>query len=207
VLPLWAEPPSEHHAPGRPDAPSAEAAAAPATEPTGAVSSAVARRSDGNAVGAPRAVGVVRAVPKATVRPRRSAATAARPGVAHQDDTTDDQGMERAAEWVEQLLEEAGRSSGALRSFVRAFPPTPRWGEPWPAGTVEDEPPAFAPTAASYAAAFREVAAGRRRVRIEGRWVDGQKGAVVASVRAMPGAEQAAWSILAISPVRVSAVS
>lgn len=106
--------------------------------------------------------------------------------------------MEQAAEWVEAVLEEAGRAALAVRSFVRAFPPAARWGEPWPTGTAEGEDlPAFAPAAYSYATALREVAAGRRRVRIEGRWSDGEQGTIVAGTRTTLADEQPAWSILA----------
>ncbi|HEV8637971.1 MAG TPA: hypothetical protein VG370_27455 [Chloroflexota bacterium] len=109
--------------------------------------------------------------------------------------------MEQAAEWVELLLEEAGGAASALRSFVRAFPPAVRWGDPWPTGTVEgEEPPAFAPAAASYAAALRDVAAGRRRVRIEGRWADGGQGAILAGAPTTLARERTAWSILARIP-------
>jgi hypothetical protein len=105
--------------------------------------------------------------------------------------------MEQAAEWVEQLLEEAGGRAAAVRAFVRAFPPAARWGEPWPAGTAEEGLPVFAPTAPSYAAALREVAAGRRRVRIQGRWAGGGSGAVHAGARKALADEQPTWSVLA----------
>jgi hypothetical protein len=108
--------------------------------------------------------------------------------------------MDQAAEWVESLLEGAGGAAPALRAFVRAFPPAARWGEPWPTGAAEDEaPPAFAPAARSYAAALGEVAAGRRRVRIEGRWIDGEKGTVLAGARTTLADEHPAWSILSTS--------
>lgn len=69
-----------------------------------------------------------------------------------------------------------GRLRQADGSFVRAFPAAARWGEPWPASVTEGDVSTFAPTLASYAAALREVAAGRRRVRIEGRWAAGRTG-------------------------------
>lgn len=108
--------------------------------------------------------------------------------------------MEQAAEWVELLLEEAGGAAAALQAFVRSFPPAVRWGDPWPAGTAEEAaPPAFAPAASSYAAALRDVAAGRRRVRIDGRWAGGEPGTVLAGTRAPLAGEPAAWTILAAS--------
>jgi hypothetical protein len=113
-------------------------------------------------------------------------------------EAADDGGMEQAAEWVEQLLEDAGGgAAAALRAFVRAFPPAARWGEPWPPGTAEEGLPAFAPAATGYAAALREVAAGRRRVRIQGRWVAGGSGTLHAGVRERLADERLTWSILA----------
>jgi hypothetical protein len=109
----------------------------------------------------------------------------------------EDDAMEHAAEWVERLLEEAGgRAAAAVRAFVRAFPPAALWGDPWPAGAAEAGLPAFAPSAPSYAAALREVAGGRRRVRVQGRWSGGERGAVHAGA-ARSLAEEAAWSVLA----------
>jgi hypothetical protein len=105
--------------------------------------------------------------------------------------------MEQAAEWVEQLLEEAGGRAAAVRAFVRAFPPAARWGEPWPAGTAEEGLPVFAPTAPSYAAALREVAAGRRRVRVQGRWAGGESGALHAGAARSLTDEESVWSVLA----------
>ena len=106
--------------------------------------------------------------------------------------------MEQTAEWVEQLLEEAdGRAAAAVRAFVRAFPPAARWGEPWPPETAEEGLPAFAPRAPSYAAALREVAAGRRRVRVQGRWTGGERGAVHAGAARPLADEEPAWVVLA----------
>jgi hypothetical protein len=105
--------------------------------------------------------------------------------------------MEVAAEWVEGLVEEVGKRAPTLRAFVRAFPPQSRWGDPWLAGRRSDglEPPPFAPVAASYAAALREVVAGRRRLRLDGWWPDGRPGAVVAVARAALGQDAPDWEI------------
>jgi len=207
TLPLWTEPPPRHEKvalPAVPPAaapigsglqdditnrPASPAPATPASESSDAKSRPLARRSGGG----------VRAAPKTAAPSSRSAATAAR-AAAQRDEGAEDEGMGQAAEWIETLLEEAGRSGGALRGFVRAFPPTPRWGEPWPAGLLEGARPAFAPTALSYAAALREVAAGRRRVRIEGRWADGVNGTILAGASSARPDGQLAWSILAIEP-------
>jgi hypothetical protein len=104
--------------------------------------------------------------------------------------------MEGAADWVEGLLEEVGKQGPALRAFVGAFPPQPRWGDPWTAGRPDGpEPPPFAPSATSYAAALREVVAGRRRLRVEGRWVDGEAGAVIVVARSALGQDAPSWEI------------
>jgi hypothetical protein len=89
---------------------------------------------------------------------------------------------------MEQLLEEA---------VVRAFPPAARWGEPWPPETAEEGLPAFAPRAPSYAAALRNVAAGRRRVRVQGSWLGGGPGAVQAGAARALADEEPAWVVLA----------
>ena len=97
--------------------------------------------------------------------------------------------MEAAAGWLEELGEAGGKSGVAVREFAALFPPTTTWGEPWPAG-VDAELPPFRPSAASYAAALRDVMAGRRRVRVDGRWED-RPGTLSLGVVA------GAWSVLA----------
>lgn len=72
-------------------------------------------------------------------------------------------------------------------------------GEPWPAGTTEDVLPTFAAAASSYATALREVAAGRRRVRIEGRWAGG-RGTLHAGAHKALTDEEPTWSVLTTSP-------
>ena len=105
--------------------------------------------------------------------------------------------MEPAAEWVEHLLEEVGYGTAtAIRSFVRAFPPAAWWGEPWPPGVAMEDIAAFAPSASSYAAALQEVATGRRRIRIQGRWAGGETGTLHAGARKPLSDEQSEWSIL-----------
>jgi hypothetical protein len=64
---------------------------------------------------------------------------------------------EQVAGWLEELGEAGGKTGEAVRRFVAAFPPNDDWAD------------GFRPLAASYAAALREVAAGRRRARVDGR--------------------------------------
>lgn len=101
--------------------------------------------------------------------------------------------MEAAAAWLEELGESGGKSGAAVRAFAAAFPPLPRWGELWPAGVDAESLPPFRPSATSYAAALREVMAGRRRLRIAGSW-DEAPGTLVLSLVG-PGAA-ATWTVV-----------
>lgn len=87
---------------------------------------------------------------------QREKGQAARP--ARRVDADAEEGAwEQVAGWLEELGETGGKSGEAVRRFVAAFPP----GQSWADG--------FRPLALSYAAALREVVAGRRRVRVDGR--------------------------------------
>ena len=55
------------------------------------------------------------------------------------------------------------------------------------------------PSAPSYAAALRQVA-GRRRVRVQGRWGGGERGAVHAGAARTLADEDPVWSVLATDP-------
>jgi hypothetical protein len=102
--------------------------------------------------------------------------------------------MSQAAEWLDELLESAGKAAPTIKAFAGAFPPQPRWGDPWQcASDLDEEPPAFQPRADSYAQALREVMTGRRRVRIDGRFDDDQPGSVVASMRNGPSSDGPSW--------------
>jgi hypothetical protein len=80
-----------------------------------------------------------------------------------------------------------------------------RWGEPWLPGTAEAGLPAFAPSAPSYAAALREVAAGRRRVRVQGHWSGGERGALHAGAVRTLADDGPTWSVLATDPAMTAA--
>jgi len=102
--------------------------------------------------------------------------------------------MEEVVEWLAELGEAGGRGGEAVRRFAALFPPSTRWGEPWPPGLGADDLPPFRPDARSYAAALREVLAGRRRVRLAGRWDDGAAATLTLSLAGV--GDGAAWTIL-----------
>jgi hypothetical protein len=101
--------------------------------------------------------------------------------------------MEAAAGWLEELGEAGGKGGAVVRAFAAVFPPVTRWGEPWPSGADAEALPPFRPSVASYAAALREVMAGRRRVRVAGRWDDAAGSLTLGLVG--PGAA-ASWAVL-----------
>ena len=207
-LPLWSldqpppeapEAPAPAPAPPAPTPPAPGAAPATSALPASAAAPPVPARPRPEPVSparprapAPAAGTTVRAAPKlAPGRVARPPAGGSRPAAG-----LGGEAMEAAAEWVEGLLEEVGQRAPTLRAFVRAFPPQPRWGEPWLTGrSGGPEPPPFAPDAASYAAALREAVAGRRRLRLDGWWVDGRPGAVVAVARSALGQDAPDWEI------------
>lgn len=108
----------------------------------------------------------------------------------------DDDGMSQAADWIDELIGSSGKAAAAIREFAAAFPPESRWGDPWTACLdAEDPPPPFAPRADSYATALREVMAGRRRVRIDGRWSVDRPGSIVAAARSGPSSDRPHWTL------------
>ena len=92
-------------------------------------------------------------IPALSQRERGQAARPAR----RVDPDAEEAAWEQVAGRLEELGEAGGKSGEAVRRFVAAFPP----GQGWADG--------FRPLAASYAAALREVMAGRRRVSVDGR--------------------------------------
>src|SRR5262249_26478788 len=105
-------------------------------------------------------------------------------------DVDDEAAWEAVAAELEELGESGGKAAAGVRAFVAVFPPAAVGGEPWGDGAVEEELPAFRPRAASYAAALREVLAGRRRARIAGRWANGGEGTLTVGLIASD------WTVL-----------
>lgn len=101
--------------------------------------------------------------------------------------------MEAAAGWIEEMGDAGGKGAAAVRAFAALLPPVGIWGEPWPVELDAGALPPFRPGAASYGAALREIAAGRRRLRIDGRWGAGAGTLVLGLVG--PGAA-ATWTVL-----------
>lgn len=113
---------------------------------------------------------------------------------ASSDAEMDPAAFEEIGEWIEEVLRDAGRGGDLLRAYVARFPPTSAW-EISTSDESSELAARFAPSAPSYAAAVRQIAAGRRRVEIRGRWTSVAAGALVIAARIRVGGS-ALWEIV-----------